>query len=85
VRASSGAGGDGAEAGAAQRRVAVVGAGISGLTAASKLAAAGCAVTVLETGRGPGGRTSTRRGGPDGSGWQWDHGRGFHSSTRRST
>ena len=42
-------------AGASPRRVAVIGAGISGLTAASKLAAAGCAVTVLETGRGVGG------------------------------
>ena len=55
-------------------RVAVVGAGISGLTAASHLARGGCAVTVYETGRGPGGRTSTRRAGPDGAGWQFDHG-----------
>jgi predicted NAD/FAD-dependent oxidoreductase len=52
----------------------VVGAGISGLTAASHLARGGCAVTVYETGRGPGGRTSTRRAGPDGAGWQFDHG-----------
>ena len=55
-------------------RVAVVGAGISGLTAASHLARGGYAVTVYETGRGPGGRTSTRRAGPDGAGWQFDHG-----------
>ena len=31
-------------------------------------------MTVYETGRGPGGRTSTRRAGPDGAGWQFDHG-----------
>jgi len=55
-------------------RVAVVGGGLAGLTAASRLARGGCAVTVYETGRGPGGRTSTRRAGPDGSGWQFDHG-----------
>jgi predicted NAD/FAD-dependent oxidoreductase len=58
----------------------VVGAGISGLTAASRLARGGCAVTVYETGRGPGGRTSTRRAGPDGAGWQFDHGAQYFSA-----
>ena len=38
------------------------GGGVAGLTAASRLAQAGCDVTVYETGRGPGGRASTRRG-----------------------
>jgi predicted NAD/FAD-dependent oxidoreductase len=55
--------------------VAVVGGGIAGLTCASRLAQSGCQVTVYETGRGPGGRTSTRQTrDPEKHGWQWDHG-----------
>lgn len=46
---------------AAKPRVAVVGAGIAGLVAARVLADAGCAVTVFEKSRGPGGRCATRR------------------------
>jgi len=42
-------------------RVAVVGAGMAGLVAARTLADAGCAVTVFEKSRGPGGRCATRR------------------------
>ena len=42
-------------------RVAVVGAGIAGLTAARRLYRAGCDVVVLEKSRGVGGRASTRR------------------------
>ncbi len=42
-------------------RVAVVGAGLAGLVAASRLAAGGCAVTVFEKSRGLGGRLATRR------------------------
>jgi len=42
-------------------RVAVVGAGISGLSCATALAAAGVSVTVFDKGRGPAGRTATRR------------------------
>lgn len=71
---------DAADSGGTPPRVAVVGAGISGLTAASRLARGGCAVTVYETGRGPGGRTSTRRAGPDGAGWQFDHGAQYFSA-----
>jgi predicted NAD/FAD-dependent oxidoreductase len=41
--------------------VAVVGAGVTGLTAARALAAAGLAVLVLDKGRGVGGRVATRR------------------------
>ena len=42
-------------------RVAVVGAGVAGLTAARALADAGRAVTVFDKGRGLGGRLATRR------------------------
>lgn len=41
--------------------VAVIGGGIAGLACARTLAEAGAAVTVFDKGRGPGGRTSTRR------------------------
>ena len=51
-------------------RVAVVGAGIAGLSAAEALDAAGHAVVVFDKGRGVGGRTSTRRADPTG----FDHG-----------
>lgn len=50
--------------------IAVVGAGLAGLVAAARLAAAGCAVTVYEKSRGLGGRLATRR-----SDWgAFDHG-----------
>ena len=52
-------------------RVAVVGAGLAGLACAEGLAAAGHGVTLLDKGRGPGGRMSTRRT-PEG--WAFDHG-----------
>lgn len=48
----------------------VVGAGWAGLTAASKLAAAGQRVVVIEKSRGPGGRSATRRDGKA----RFDHG-----------
>lgn len=41
--------------------VAVVGAGIAGMTAAAKLSSKGLSVRVFEKSRGPGGRSSTRR------------------------
>jgi renalase len=42
-------------------RIAVIGAGIAGLTVAAELQASGHAVTVFEKSRGPGGRCATRR------------------------
>jgi len=51
-------------------RVAVIGAGIAGLAAAQELAQAGLQVVVFDKGRGPGGRTSTRRAAP----YAFDHG-----------
>ena len=51
-------------------RVAIIGAGIAGLSCATQLARHGCAVSVFDKSRGPAGRMSTRRG----EGWQCDHG-----------
>lgn len=51
-------------------RVAIVGAGVSGLICARSLHDQGFAVTVFEKSRGTGGRISTRRA----DGWQFDHG-----------
>ncbi|BCS31179.1 hypothetical protein TBR22_A03790 [Luteitalea sp. TBR-22] len=42
-------------------RIAIVGAGMAGLSCGLRLREAGFQVTVLDKGRGPGGRTSTRR------------------------
>ncbi|MDA3948468.1 MAG: FAD-dependent oxidoreductase [Spirochaeta sp.] len=50
--------------------IAIIGAGISGLTAARELKRNGCAVTVFERGRGPGGRAARRRADE----WSFDHG-----------
>ena len=51
---------------AARRHIAVIGAGMAGLSCARHLQEAGCRVTVFDKARGPGGRMSTRRG----DGWQ---------------
>lgn len=50
--------------------VAVIGAGLAGLSCGRQLQDAGCRVTIYEKARGPGGRMSTRRG----DDWQCDHG-----------
>ena len=55
---------------AAGLKVAVVGAGLAGLSCAEALQQAGVAVQVFDKSRGPSGRMSTRRG----DGWQCDHG-----------
>jgi renalase len=52
-------------------RVAVIGAGLSGLVLARMLSGAGLPVRVLDKGRGPGGRLSTRRNADGGT---FDHG-----------
>ena len=60
-------------------QVAVVGAGLSGMSCASRLHQAGWCVTVFEKSRGPGGRMSTRRS----DGTSFDHGAQYF--TARST
>ena len=52
------------------KRVALVGAGLSGLACAARLVTAGHEVVIFEKSRGPSGRMSTRRG----DDWQCDHG-----------
>ena len=53
-----------------KKRVAVIGAGIAGLSCATHLQALGFEVEVFEKSRGPSGRMSTRQG----KGWSADHG-----------
>ncbi|MEL6498846.1 MAG: FAD-dependent oxidoreductase [Planctomycetota bacterium] len=55
-------------------RIAVIGAGIAGATAARALADAGHAVTVFEKARGPGGRMASRRTARDECAPSFDHG-----------
>lgn len=55
----------------AENSIAIVGAGMSGLTCGAALTAAGCAVTVFDKGRRPGGRMSTREPSEDQA---FDHG-----------
>ncbi len=62
--------GPGGDLRAAGRRVAVIGAGLAGLTAARGLSAAGHDVECFDKARGPGGRISTRRAEP----YAFDHG-----------
>ncbi|TGN44114.1 FAD-dependent oxidoreductase, partial [Paracoccus liaowanqingii] len=52
-------------------RVAIIGAGLAGLTCAGRLAQAGLSVTLFDKGRGPGGRLATRRAD---DGLRFDHG-----------
>ncbi|WP_298467559.1 FAD-dependent oxidoreductase [uncultured Erythrobacter sp.] len=52
----------------------IIGAGMAGLTCATRLAAAGYSVTVLDKGRGPGGRMAARRAEIAGETVSFDHG-----------
>ena len=58
------------------RRIAVIGAGIAGLSCATELQGAGVTVRIFEKSRGPGGRMSTRRG----EAWPCDHGAQFFTA-----
>jgi renalase len=62
-------------------RTAIIGAGIAGLTLAKELKGKGCDVVVFEKARGPGGRTSTRRGETSqGLSFKIDHGAQFFTA-----
>ncbi|MCQ8279274.1 FAD-dependent oxidoreductase [Acetobacteraceae bacterium KSS8] len=55
-------------------RVAIIGAGIAGLSCAGALRRAGHLPVLFEKSRGVGGRVSTRRAGSDGASFGFDHG-----------
>ncbi|WP_454597184.1 NAD(P)/FAD-dependent oxidoreductase [Qipengyuania sp. SM2507] len=55
-------------------KVAIIGAGMAGLSCARALAQAGVAADIFDKGRGPGGRMSTRRVEVDGRELRFDHG-----------
>lgn len=65
---------------ARQTRVAIIGAGVSGLACARGLARAGAAVTLFDKGRGPGGRLATRRIDSDLGPMAFDHGAQFFTA-----
>lgn len=54
--------------------IAIIGAGMAGLTCASQLAKGGKDVVLFDKGRGPGGRMATRRAEVDGETLHFDHG-----------
>lgn len=56
------------------QNIAIVGAGLAGLSCAQALSSAGHRVDVFEKSRGASGRMSTRRGDDAGQPWQCDHG-----------
>ena len=55
-------------------RIAIIGAGMAGLTCATRLTENGHEVTVFDKGRGPGGRMATRRVEHEGETFRFDHG-----------
>ena len=62
-------------------RIAVIGAGLSGLSAARRLKQSGYSVAVFDKGRGPGGRLCTRRSASGG----FDHGAPYFQGESRVT
>ncbi|MDA9918522.1 FAD-dependent oxidoreductase [Erythrobacter sp.] len=54
--------------------ICVIGAGMAGLACATRLAEAGLLITVIDKGRGPGGRMAARRAQIDGEAVSFDHG-----------
>ena len=54
--------------------IAIIGAGLAGISAARALIARGHAVTIFDKGRGPGGRLATRRIEAEGRKLEFDHG-----------
>ncbi|NBS44951.1 MAG: FAD-dependent oxidoreductase, partial [Acetobacteraceae bacterium] len=58
----------------AAAKIAILGAGLAGISAARALIARGHAVTIFDKGRGPGGRLATRRIEAEGRKLQFDHG-----------
>ena len=59
--------------------VAIIGAGIAGLSCATQLKVLGFEVQIFEKSRGPSGRMSTRNG----DGWSADHGAHGQRAARR--
>ena len=55
-------------------QIAIVGAGMAGLSCATRLAALGHELVLFDKGRGPGGRMATRRVEADGTMLRFDHG-----------
>ncbi|MBO9504545.1 NAD(P)-binding protein [Qipengyuania flava] len=55
-------------------QIAIVGAGMAGLSCATRLAALGHDIALFDKGRGPGGRMATRRVEADGTTLRFDHG-----------
>lgn len=62
-------------------RIAVIGAGIAGLSCATALQGAGFAVNVFDKSRSAAGRMSTRRGGDESATWQCDHGAQYFTAS----
>jgi renalase len=63
------------------RHIAIIGAGMAGLSCATALQHAGCTVQLFEKSRGAAGRMSTRRGNDDSAPWQCDHGAPYFTAS----
>ncbi|MEL7445333.1 MAG: FAD-dependent oxidoreductase [Pseudomonadota bacterium] len=61
----------------------IIGAGMAGLTCATALTANGCSVTILDKGRGPGGRMAARRAEIAGETISFDHGAQYFTARNR--